>query len=361
MAAYRDAKGISWYVKFRYKDWQNETKWVTKRGFATKREALQWEREFLQKKAGDVSISFPAFVETYKAERFPRLKQSTRIMKESLLDSIITPYFKNKKLNEITSSNVIQWQNTLIAYRNPMTGKRYSSSYLKTIHNQLSAVFNYAVRFYGLKSNPARIAGNMGSEKDIEMAFWTKEEYLRFSEETMECPIAYYAFEVLYWCGIREGELLALTKADFNLDKKELSVTKTFHHLKGQDVITSPKTPKSKRKVTMPDFLCDEMQDFFEMNYKLSEMDRLFPVTKGMLSRYMQKFAIRSGLMPIRVHDLRHSHVSLLINLGFSAVAIADRMGHESIDITYRYAHLFPSVQGQMAVMLDKEKGDDYV
>ena len=63
-----------------------------------------------------------------------------------------------------------------------------------------------------------------------------------------------------------------------------------------------------------------------------------------------------SGVKRIRVHDLRHSHVSLLINMGFTVLAIADRMGHESIDITYRYAHLFPSEQTQMAEQLDIER-----
>ena len=63
-----------------------------------------------------------------------------------------------------------------------------------------------------------------------------------------------------------------------------------------------------------------------------------------------------SGVKRIRVHDIRHSHVSLLIDMGFSAVAIADRVGHESIDITYRYAHLFPSKQAEMANKLDDER-----
>lgn len=246
-------------------------------------------------------------------------------------------------------------------YRDPRTKKPYSSSYLKTVHNQLSAIFNHAVRFYGLKENPARTAGNMGSDKNIQMSYWTKEEYLRFAEAVMETPLAYYCFEVLYLCGLREGELMALTPADVNLEAGTIRVNKTFQHLKGRDVITEPKTPNSNRTVRMPDFLCLELRDYMNMCYGLEPHDRLFPVTKSFLTRHMTKGCKAAGVKKIRVHDLRHSHVSLLIDLGYSAVAIAERVGHQSIDITYRYAHLFPTVQSSMAEKLDAVRGDGNV
>lgn len=104
--------------------------------------------------------------------------------------------------------------------------KPYSQTYLKTLHNQLSAIFNHAVRYYELRSNPAAKVGNMGSEEHKEMLFWTKEEYKKFSYEMMDKPVSFYAFEMLYWCGIREGELLALTAADFNFDKETVTINK---------------------------------------------------------------------------------------------------------------------------------------
>lgn len=240
----------------------------------------------------------------------------------------------------------------MLAYRNE-ENKPYSSSYLKTLHNQLSAIFNYAVRFYDLRSNPASKAGNMGSEERKEMLFWTKEEYQKFSEVMMDKPPSYYAFQMLYWTGIREGELLALTSADFDFEKGTVKISKTYQRLKGQDVITSPKTKKSNRTVQMPDFLCTEMLEFFGMQYGLKKKDRIFTVTKSYLHHEMERGAKEAGVKRIRIHDLRHSHISLLIDMGFSAVAIADQVGHESIEITYRYAHLFPSKQKEMAVKLD--------
>ena len=197
-------------------------------------------------------------------------------------------------------------------------------------------------------------------EEKKEMLFWTKDEYTKFSEAMMDKPISYYAFEMLYWCGIREGELLALTPADFNFDRGTVSINKSYQRINKQDVITTPKTPKSIRVIQMPKFLCDEMQDYFKMFYSLDSDGRIFPISKNYLHREMARGSKATGVKRIRIHDLRHSHVSLLIDMGFTALAIADRVGHESIDITFRYAHLFPTRQIEMADKLDmmrSEKG----
>lgn len=169
----------------------------------------------------------------------------------------------------------------------------------------------------------------------------------------MDKPISYYAFQMLYWTGIREGELLALTPADFDFEKGTVKISKTYQRIKGEDMITSPKTKKSNRTIQLPKFLCDEMQDYLKMLYDVGLEDRVFPITKSYLHREMDRGSKAAGVKGIRIHDLRHSHISLLIDMGFSAVAIADRVGHESIEITYRYAHLFPSKQKEMAIKLD--------
>ena len=116
----------------------------------------------------------------------------------------------------------------MLNFVDPETKKRYSKSYLKTVHNQLSAILNHAVRYCGLRDNLARVVGNMGSEKNIEMKFWTREEYQFFSEAMMDDPFAFYCFEVLYWRGIREGELLALTPNDIDFEKKTISINRPF-------------------------------------------------------------------------------------------------------------------------------------
>ncbi len=191
------------------------------------------------------------------------------------------------------------------------------------------------------------------------MLFWTKEEYLKFADVMMDKPVSFYAFEMLYWCAIRMGEMLALTPADFDFDRQTLTINKSYQRLKGKDVITSPKTPKSNRTIKMPKFLCEEMQEYIGMLYEVGENDRIFQITKSYLHHEMDRGAKEAGVKRIRIHDLRHSAISLLIEMGFSALAIAERVGHESIDITYRYAHLFPTKQTEMADKLDMERRGD--
>lgn len=184
------------------------------------------------------------------------------------------------------------------------------------------------------------------------MKFWTKEEYLKFAEAIMDKPDSFTAFEILYWCGLRVGEMLALTPSDINLERSTISVTKTFQRIHGRDTITEPKTKKSIRLVTMPKFLSEEIAEYMA-SLDIGDHDRLFPFTKTRMHHEMDRGCKESGVKRIRIHDLRHSHVSLLIDMGFSAVAIADRVGHESANITYRYAHIFPNKQRDMANALD--------
>ena len=152
---------------------------------------------------------------------------------------------------------------------------------------------------------------------------------------------------------MRMGELLALTMADFDFEKNTVRINKSYQRLQGQDYITSPKTTKSNRTIKLPKFLAEEMLEYFAMLYDQAPTDRIFQVTKSFLHHEMEKGSEAAGVKKIRIHNLRHSHISHLIDLGFSAVAIADRVGHESIDITYRYSHLFPSKQVAMADTLD--------
>ena len=352
MPAYKDSKTGKWYVQFRYVDWTGKRQQKLKRGFATKKEADQWERQFKIKEKADIDMHFSEFWELYEADMKPRLKLNTWLSKEHIVRTKILPYFGNKKLSEITARDVITWQNHLRTEIGS-NGRPYSQTYLKTIHAVLSSIFNHAMRYYDLSVNPANKAGGMGAEESKEMLFWTKEEYLKFAEAVMDKPLFYYAFELLYWCGIRKGELLALTPEDFDFEKKTLRINKSYQRLQKRDVITTPKTQKSNRVISMSDFLCEEMKDCLKMFYHIGKRDRIFQFTKHGLYREMVRGSQASGVKKIRVHDLRHSHISLLVDMGFTAKAIGDRVGHESEHITNHYTHLFPSRQTEMADRLN--------
>lgn len=347
MPVYKDKNG-KWKVNYRYTDYTGKSRQTTKRGFATRREAVAWEREQKLRLEASLDMTFGTFVELYITDMKIRVKENTWHTKEHIIRTKIIPYFKDRKIDEIKSRDIVSWQNELLTHQKK-NGDPYSPTYLKSVHSQLSAIFNHAVKYYGLRNNPAKTAGGMGKEESKDMQFWTQKEYLTFSEAVMDKPMSFYAFEMLYWTGIREGELLALTPADFDFETGTVSINKTYTRIEGRDIITDPKTPKANRMIRMPDFLIDEMKECIRMQFGLSQTDRVFRVTKYFLHHEMDRGVKESGVKRIRIHDLRHSHVSLLIDMGFSAVAIADRVGHESIDITYRYAHMFPSTQDAMA------------
>ena len=347
MPVYKDKNG-KWKVNYRYTDYTGKSRQTTKRGFATRREAVAWEREQKLRLEASLDMTFGSFVELYITDMKIRVKENTWHTKEHIIRTKIIPYFKDRKIDEIKSRDIVSWQNELLTHQKK-NGDPYSPTYLKSVHSQLSAIFNHAVKYYGLRNNPAKMAGGMGKEESKDMQFWTQKEYLTFSEAVMDKPMSFYAFEMLYWTGIREGELLALTPADFDFEAGTVNINKTYTRIEGRDIITDPKTPKANRIIRMPDFLIDEMKECIRMQFGLSQTDRVFRVTKYFLHHEMDRGVKESGVKRIRIHDLRHSHVSLLIEMGFSAVAIADIVGHESIDITYRYAHMFPSTQDAMA------------
>lgn len=205
MPAYKDSKTGTWFVKFYCKDWTGENKQIKKRGFATKREALDYERNYKIRQENNLDMTFGEFWKLYTEDVKNYVKLNTWLTKEHIVDTKILPYFKNLKMNEITPGDVRKWQNEMVAFRNE-NGKSYSQTYKKTMHNILSAIFNHACRFYNLKSNPARQAGNMGREEKKEMLFWTTEEYKKFSEAVIDKPVSFYAFEMLYWTGMRLGD-----------------------------------------------------------------------------------------------------------------------------------------------------------
>ena len=353
MKAEKDKKTGKWLIQYRYTDWQGKRRKSTKRGFATKREAEEWLRNFLITQKADFDMKFEDFWKMYCADMETRLREHTMRTKKYIVELKILPYFGDKRVNDITAADIRQWQNELIKMG-------YSPTYLKTINNQLSAIFNYAVRYYDLKSNPCAKAGSMGKSKAEEMDFWTGEEFRKFIDSVMNKRLSYMAFMTLYWTGMRMGELLALNPKDIDLEKRTISITKSYQRLGKKDVITPPKTPKSKRVITIPEFLAADIKDYMDSLYDLQEDDRLFPITKYYLEHEMQRGIKESGVKRIRVHDLRHSHASMLIELGFSPLEIANRLGHEKVETTLNtYAHLYPNKQTKLAERLDSEYRED--
>jgi integrase len=345
MPAFKDEERKTWYASFYYTDWTGQRKRKLKRGFKKRQDALDFERDFLQKQAMSSDIAFSNLVENYLEDMGTRLRTTTITNKKYLIELKILPFFGKLPINTIKATHIRKWQNELLS-------SDYAPTYIKSINNQLTAIFNYAVKYYGLQVNPCHLAGSVGKKDADSMEIWTVDEFNKFIDYE-DKPAAKLAFEILFWTGIRSGELMALTPKDILPDKK-ISITKSFTRLEGEDIISEPKTPKSKRIIPIPDFLYDHIQQYINSLYEINEDERLFYFTKSFLKKELERCCELSGVKVIRVHDLRHSHASLLIELGYNVLVISERLGHEKVETTWNtYSHLYPNKQIQLASELN--------
>ena len=344
--AYKDTTTNTWYCKFYYSDWTGTKKQKKKRGFKTKKEALNFEIEFIKQQTDNNDMTLNSLVDLYFNDMKHRLKLNTMNTKRIIFDTRILPFFKDMPLTAIKPTNIRSWQNELLS-------QGLSETYLKAVNTQLVALFNYAIKYYGLKNNPCHKAGTIGKKKSNNIDFWTLEEYKRFISYVDE-PLCKLAFNVLYYTGIRQGELFALTVNDIDLINNTISINKSLQRIEKNDIITEPKTPKSNRVIAIPQALANELKQYIATSYSLDVQERMFYFTKTYLRYNLLKYCNISNVKKIRVHDLRHSHASLLIELGFSPLLISERLGHENIETTLNtYSHLYPNKQTEVAEKLN--------
>lgn len=348
MPVYKDEKRATWYTSFYYIDWTGKRKKKKKEGFKTQREAKAFEKDFLNKAQASCEMHFKNLVDLYLEDCTIRLKPTTLSTKRHIINQKILPYFSDMPINTITATTIRLWQNELLS-----NSSNYSATYLKTVNSQLSAIFNFAVKYYKLHANPVRTCGSIGKQNADSMHFWTTDEFKSFITHIENKPLSKVIFNILFWTGIRSGELLALTYNDFDFETQTVTISKSYSRLEGKDLILEPKTSKGKRIITIPLFLCELVQSYKEQLYDYKPNERLFPVTKYYLHHEMDRGSKKANVKRIRIHDLRHSHASLLIELGFSPLLISERLGHENIETTLQtYSHLYPNKHAEVAEKL---------
>ena len=345
----------TWTSRFYVTDYKGERKQKKRRGFATKREAQEFEREFLAKSNLNLDMSFQSLYDLYMEDMKHRLKQHTFISKEYIINLKILPFFKKLSIDKISPVVIRKWQNELINSKNPKTNKKYAPTYIKTINNQLSAMMNYAVKFYGLKENPCHKAGSIGKKNADEMKIWEPPEFEKFINLLVHKPVSYTGFQILFNCGLRIGELLALTVKDINLKNKTLKIDKSYQRLRKKDIVTDPKTPRANRVIDMSDKLVSIVEEYIQRLYCPTDDTRLFPTTKSTFEHDIKTYSAKAGLEKIRLQDLRHSHASFLINNNVNILAVSKRLGHEKVETTLNiYAHLFRESHDFMISVLNK-------
>ncbi|MBQ8188541.1 MAG: site-specific integrase [Lachnospiraceae bacterium] len=346
MPIYKDEKTGNWYVKCYYQDYTGTKKQKLKRGFKLQREAKEWERSFLEKMQGTPDMTFQALYDLYIEDMSHRLRQTSIEGKKNVFKNRILPYFKDKPVNAITPADVRAWQNVQIS-------QGYSDAYLDRIQNMLTTILNYAVKYYNLPSNPCDRAGHMG-KRTRSQKFWTVDEFNKVMASVTD-PSASTALQLLFYSGMRFGELLALTLQDFDFEANTINITKSLQHrAKAGDIVTPPKTDNGIRCISMPPAIMQTIKGYTERIYGISAKDRVFTFTKSLISGNMKRGAAAAGLPIIRIHDIRHSHVSLLIDMGFSPHLIAERIGDTVQMVNNTYGHLYPTKHKEVADKLNE-------
>jgi integrase len=173
-------------------------------------------------------------------------------------------------------------------------------------------------------------------KREVLVNFWTKEDFDRKPTAMEDEPTAHISFSLLYYSGIRFGEFLALTPTDFDFEKNTLDINKSLQRVKKQDVVTPPKTPKSIRNIIIPDFVMNKVKDYMLKLYDIKATDKVFPFTKSYINNAMARACKKSEVKKIRIHDIRHSHASYLINLGCAPLLISERLDPQPVNTKFK-------------------------
>lgn len=339
MSVYKDSYTNSWSCKFRYTDYNGNNKQHKKTGFTTKKSASEYEEKTRKKLEGSSEDSFEYVAKKYLEWCKATNKELTAYMKVSTFNNHILPYFGKMKISDITKTTIREWQLSIL-------NGDYKPSTQRQLNSTLSGFFTYAVElgYYDVKPMPKSI----GSLKSTHLDYWTLEEFEKFMS-VIEKPIYQVSFNLLYCTGMRIAEMRALTYADFDFSNNTVSITKNVHTIHGKEVITSPKTVKSNRTITVPKEVMTMVHLYYISNYGMSEKDRLFYISANAFTKAFDRYIGLSGVKKIRIHDLRHSHASMLVNLGMPINMISKRLGHENIQTTLDvYTHLYESKEKEL-------------
>ena len=353
MPAYFDKAKKTWYVQFRYKDYTGVLKSTTKRGFERKKDALKYEKDFKELHSGSLNFPFHFLVDRYLEHVKGKVRENTYDTIKYSIELYITPFFKDMLLSQITTKNIIDWHDKVLV---PAS---LADTYLRSINARLSSIFNYAKKYYGLSQNPVKLAGSLGSlTRKQEYDIWTRKELETFCEQIEKgyssCRWHAIIYRVLFYTGMRPSEALALQESDINIEKKTISITKSYHRSKKGYYITDTKNKYSRRVVAIPTFLADELKDYLQKFKSLGYSGRIFPTSVGTLNCRLKRNAKKLGIKKIRLYDLRHSHASALISANLDINLIAKRMGHSSPATTLRvYSHFYGDKNKDITKFLD--------
>lgn len=329
-----------WYVYLRYKNWDGETKQHKKTGFATKKAAQQYEIEYKRKKEGSSDMSLQSLYELYIEDKKHRVKASTVFLQESNYKTYIQPYFA-VSVDELTLSAIRNWQNQL-------SGKGLSAALIRSVTTELGAILKFGKKYYNITTIDASMIDKPAKIKK-DMNFWTLDDWREIEPNLRADNGVDVMISFLFWTGCRLGEMLALTPADFDFESSAVKIKKTIAKSSAGYIVQDPKTKKSNRTILLPKKIADSVKSYISKLYGIKPNDFIFggySACQSQIKREIMRLSNKCGVKRIRIHDLRHSHASLLIEQGLPPLLIADRLGHENVTTTLNiYGHLYPNKQ----------------
>lgn len=332
-----------YYVTFYCKQWDGTNKKIKKMGFTRQADAARYEQDYRDRLAGSPAMTFAALCDRFLDDYKHHVRESTYLTTRHFITNHLLPAFGDKALTELTPVMIREWQNDFIS------SKHYQPTTLNKVHAALVIVLNFACKYLGLAQNPATVAGGMGSQKPTRAReYWTREQFARFILSGLK-PEYVAMYSTLFWTGCRAGECLALTANDVDLEHGIITINKTITKAEHGYTVGPPKTANSRRKVALPRPLAMILADWIRRTDAQGN-DRLFTKTRENYLLMLKQHAQKLGLPVIHLHDLRHSHASMLINLGTPPKVVQERLGHASIQMTLDlYSHLYPDKQKDVA------------
>ena len=342
MTAYKDEKTNTWMARFYYTDWKGVRKQKKKRGFEKKKDAQAYETDFIAKAEQKPEMTLRALSEEFLTDYKVRRSANSYKLAETNSRLHILPDLGDLSLEDITPLTIRTWQNKL-----KESGK--ASGTISSINTTLKTMFSFAVRFYGLTPNPfdkvEPLKQPEPKKEFIEHPTWLKLYAVMTNKHDRAI------FSLMYWSGMRVGEVQGLSLKDINFDTNTVNINKQYSSDRKE--ITELKTKGSRRVITIPDLCMDVVKDYITSYLEPPMYPFAIKTARG-LNEKLERYCAKAEIDRISVHVLRHSHASLLIKEGAAVNLISERLGHTTPSVTLRvYAHVYENQDSELAGKLN--------
>ena len=348
----KDAKGNSWYYRCYFTDRYGNRKQTKSRLYPTKGMASDEEYDFLRKikttDKVDLNINFKKVCDEWLNYKKDKIKITTYYGVEKATQKYIYKYFCNFKLHDIKIHSLQEWKIILIKSNLSVSRTNSIITFLKEILTYSNIYYNFDIKVanYLVKIRDDSPIKNDTSKEN----YWTYNEYNQF---IVNVDDSYYSliFKFLYYTGVRLGELRALNWNDIDFTKKTLSITKSMSKESFQkgSIIVSPKTKNSIRTLDLSDNLINELLEHKKEQQKIYGFNDNWYIFGGFqylaittLRNKLDKYIKIANVKRITIHGFRHSHVSLLVDIGCDFKDVAERIGDTVKMVQETYYHMFP-------------------